>query len=48
MEVHGRAPLSPIGRQRVVDRVVRQGWSVAGAAEAAAVSERTVYRWLAR
>jgi transposase InsO family protein len=48
MEVHARAPLSPIGRQRVVDRVVGQGWSVAEAAEAAGVSERTVYRWLAR
>ncbi len=47
MEVHARAPLSPIGRRRVVDRVVVSGWSVA-AAEAAGVSERTVYRWLAR
>jgi transposase InsO family protein len=47
MEVHARAPLSPIGRRRVVDRVV-SGWTVAAAAEAAAVSERTVYRWLAR
>jgi transposase InsO family protein len=48
MEVHARAPLSPIGRQRVVDRVVCQRWSVAAAAEAAGVTERTVYRWLAR
>jgi transposase InsO family protein len=48
MEVHARAPLSPIGRQRVVDRVVREQWSVTAAAEAAGVSERTVYRWLAR
>jgi len=48
MEVHARAPLSPIGRRRVVDRVICQRWSVARAAEAAAVSERTVYRWLAR
>jgi transposase InsO family protein len=48
MEVHARAPLSPIGRRRVVDRVVVAGWSVAAAAEAAGVSERTVYRWLAR
>ena len=29
MEVHARAPLSPIGRQRVVDRVVIENWSVA-------------------
>ena len=48
MEVHARAPLSPIGRQRVVDRVVREKWSVTEAAAAACVSERTVYRWLAR
>jgi transposase InsO family protein len=48
MEVHARAPLSPIGRQRVVDRVVCDRWSVTAAAEAAGVTERTVYRWLAR
>jgi transposase InsO family protein len=48
MEVHANAPLSPIGRRRVVDRVVGQRWSVAAAAEAAGVTERTVYRWLAR
>jgi transposase InsO family protein len=48
MQVHARAPLSPIGRRRVVDRVVGGGWSVTAAAEAAAVTERTVYRWLAR
>jgi len=48
MEVHANAPLSPIGRRRVVDRVVVEGWSVTAAAAAAGVSERTVYRWLAR
>jgi transposase len=48
MEVHARAPLSPIGRRRVVDRVVGERWSVTAAAEAAGVAERTVYRWLAR
>jgi transposase InsO family protein len=48
MEVHARAPLSPIGRRRVVDRVLVGGWSVAAAAEAAGVTERTVYRWLSR
>jgi transposase InsO family protein len=48
MEVHARAPLSPIGRRRVVDRVVCEGWSLAAAAEAAGVTERSVYRWLAR
>jgi len=48
MHVHARAPLSPIGRRRVVDRVCDEGWSVTAAAEAAGVSERSVYRWLAR
>ena len=38
MEAHARAPLSPIGRRRVVDRVVCEGWSVAAAAAAAGVS----------
>ena len=48
MLVHARAPLSPIGRRRVGDRVVVEGWSVVAAAEAAGVTERTVFRWLAR
>jgi transposase InsO family protein len=48
MQVHARAPLSPIGRRRVVERVRAKTWSVAAAAEAAGVTERTIYRWLAR
>lgn len=48
MVIHARAPLSPIGRRRVIDRVLVSGWSVTAAAEAAGVTERTVYRWLAR
>jgi transposase InsO family protein len=48
MQVHARAPLSPIGRRRVVGRVRSRMWSVAAAAEAAGVTERTIYRWLAR
>ncbi len=48
MELHANAPLSPIGRRRVVDRVLVQGWSVTAAAEAAGVTQRTVNRWLAR
>src|SRR5215217_2727364 len=48
MLVHARAPLSPIGRRRVVDRVVVEGWSVTDAAAAAGVTDRTVFRWLAR
>ena len=48
MQVHARAALSAIGRRLVVDRVLDEGWSVTAAAEAAGVTERTVYRWLAR
>jgi transposase InsO family protein len=48
MQVHARARLTPNGRLFVVRRVLEQGWSPAAAAEAAGVSERTVYRWLAR
>ena len=48
MQVHARASLSPIGRRKVIDRVLIERWSVMAAAEAAGVTERTVYRWLAR
>jgi len=48
MKVHANAPLSPIGRRRVIDRVLIERWSVTAAAEAAGVTERTIYRWLAR
>jgi transposase len=41
MQVHARAPLSPIGRRRVVERVRAKTWSVMAAAEAAGVTERT-------
>jgi hypothetical protein len=42
MEVHARAPLGPIGRRRVVDRVLGEGWSVVAAAGAAGVSSHGV------
>jgi transposase InsO family protein len=48
MQVHARALVSPKGRQRVVERVLEKTWSVTAAAEAAGVTERTIYRWLAR
>ena len=38
----------PKSRRLLVARVVEQGWSLTAAAEAAGVSERTVWRWLAR
>ena len=48
MNVHANARLSPLGRQLMCERVRIEGWTVADAAAAANMSERTVYRWLAR
>jgi transposase InsO family protein len=48
MQLHGNACTCPRSRRLLVDRVVDRGWSVTAAAEAAGVSERTVYRWLKR
>ena len=48
MKLHGSARTCPNSRRLLVDRVLVQGWSVAEVAGAAGVSERTVYRWLAR
>ena len=48
MKLHANARTCPNSRRLLVDRVLVEGWSVAAAAEAAGVTERTVYRWLAR
>jgi transposase InsO family protein len=48
MKVHANAPLGPKGRLTMVDRVLVQGWSLAAAAAAAGVSERTCSKWLGR
>jgi len=48
MRLHGNARTCPKSRQLLVDRVLLEGWSVTAAAEAAGVSERTVWRWLKR
>ena len=48
MRLHGNARTCPNSRRLLVERVVEQGWSVTAAAEAAGVTERTVYRWLSR
>ena len=48
MKLHGNARTCPNSRRLLVERVLVQGWSVTAAAEAAGVTERTVYRWLAR
>ena len=48
MKLHPNARLTPFARELLVDRVRRLGWSIPDAAQAAGVSGRTGYRWLAR
>ncbi len=48
MNIHSLARTTPRSRARLIDRVIREDWSVGEAAEAAGVSERTAYKWLAR
>ena len=48
MKLHANAALSLRQRERMVCRVVELGWSVAKAAAAAEVSERTCSKWVAR
>lgn len=48
MNSHKHARLTPKGRALLVNRVLEQGWSVAAASQAAGVSERTGFKWLAR
>jgi transposase InsO family protein len=48
MNIHGNARLTPVSRELLCRRVREEGWTVAEAAYAAGVSERTAYRWLAR
>jgi len=45
MKVHANAPLGPKGRETMVLRVLERGWSLAAAAAAAGVSERTCRKW---
>ena len=48
MNLHANAPLSPLGRRLMCQRIRMQGWTVAEAAAAANLSERRAYVWLAR
>src|SRR4051812_24129697 len=48
MQLHANAALSLNQRRRMVVRVVEDGWSLAKAAEAAEVSERTCSKWVGR
>jgi transposase InsO family protein len=48
MKLHANAALSLRQRERMVLRVIEHGWSLAKAAEAAEVSERTCSKWVQR
>lgn len=48
MNVHKNARLTPAGRLLLVQRIEAQGWEVSDAAEAAGISVRRSYCWLAR
>jgi transposase InsO family protein len=45
---HRTARLNVFGRQLLVNRVLRDGWSMAKAAEAQSVSRTTVHKWIRR
>ncbi len=46
--MNANAPLSPKGRQLLIDRIERESQPVQDLAESAGVSERTARKWLAR
>lgn len=48
MKLHPNARTTLHTRQLIVRRVHRQGWTVVEAADAAGISVRTVFKWLAR
>jgi transposase InsO family protein len=48
MQVHANAALGPKGRLTMACRVIEDGWSLARAAAAAGVSERTCSKWVRR
>jgi transposase InsO family protein len=48
MKIHRNAKTCPNSRRLLVERIESKAWSLAAAAEAAGVSERTAYRWLKR
>ena len=48
MSVHKNARTTPLGRAVMVRRIEVEGWTARAVADAFAVSERTVRKWLAR
>jgi len=45
---HRTARLNLFGRQLLIDRVIRDGWTVATAAEAQGISRATGHKWVCR
>jgi transposase InsO family protein len=45
---HRMAKLTPLGRARIVERYLVEGWPAARVAEAAGVSRATVHKWVRR
>ena len=48
MKLHANAPLSPKGRQLLIDRIEIESQLVRQAAQSLGISERTARKWLAR
>ena len=48
MQLHANAAVSLIKRRQMVERVLEQGWSIAGAARAAEISSKTCGKWVSR
>ena len=48
MNIHKNARTTPRSRAMLVHRVIEEHWPVSAVAIAFGVSERTVYKWLAR
>jgi transposase InsO family protein len=48
MRLHANAPLSPKGRQLLIDRIKQDSQTVCEVAESFGISERTARKWLAR
>jgi transposase InsO family protein len=48
VSIHRNAKLTPSGRALLVERIEHEDWLASDAAEAAGVSVRTAYKWLAR
>ena len=48
MNIHKNARTTPRSRALMVQRIVQEHWPVSAVAIASGVSERTVYKWLAR